>query len=286
LSATVEHSVGIFNFIPSYREAIYEAGKEPMLVVLVSFLVAFAATRGYTRLARKYGWGSGSVGGVHLHHSVPGLILALIGGFLAYTPLAGGAWVHLFGAVVFGVGAALVLDEFALIFHLRDVYWSQEGRSSIDATIMGAIACGVVLVVSAPFGIDEASDRPFFIAFPVIAFNVIWALTCFLKSKPFTGIAGIAITPLAFIGAFRLAKPNSPWAHKFYAPIEGDKRRTTIRAHKLARATARIDHGFGQRCKSWLVDLVGGKPSSPPLPRAEDIGPIPFISRSKQSNPD
>ena len=31
-------------------------------------------------------------------------------------------------AAVFGLGTALVLDEFALILHLRDVYWANEGR--------------------------------------------------------------------------------------------------------------------------------------------------------------
>ena len=39
-------------------------------------------------------------------------------------------------AVVFGLGAALVLDEFALILNLADVYWAPQGRESIDAVIL------------------------------------------------------------------------------------------------------------------------------------------------------
>ena len=66
MHAAVEQSVGIFSFVPGYRGAIDGAGKEPMLVGFVSFLVAFALIRGDTRLARKRGWGSGSVGGVRV----------------------------------------------------------------------------------------------------------------------------------------------------------------------------------------------------------------------------
>jgi hypothetical protein len=43
-------------------------------------------------------------------------------------------------SILYGVGAALTLDEFALWLNLRDVYWSHEGRASIDAVILfGAV---------------------------------------------------------------------------------------------------------------------------------------------------
>jgi hypothetical protein len=281
LDGAAEQSVGVFNFIPGYRDAIYDAGKEPILVVLVSFLIAFACTRGYTRLARRKGWGSGSVGGVHLHHNVPGLILALVGGLLAYTPFSDDPWVRFLGAILFGVGSALVLDEFALIFHLDDVYWSEEGRSSVDATIMGAIACGALLVVSAPFGLDEVEDEPFLIAFTVIAFNVLWALICFVKSKPFVGTAGILLTPIAFVGATRLAKPHSPWARMFYKGVAGPPRTSAWRLQKLVRAELRAQYGFSARLRRWFEDLIGGKPSLPPLPTVEDIGAIPFVTKPR-----
>ncbi len=262
------NGVDVFGFIPGYTEEIYEPGKQPLLIVLLSFLIAFAAVRTYTRLARTRGWGSGSVGGVHLHHDVPGLILALIGGFLAYTPAGDNGWVQLFGAILFGVGAALVLDEFALIFHMEDVYWSQEGRTSVNAAITGAIVAGLLLVVSAPFGIDgRHAGEPGYILFLIVAANVVFALVTFLKGKPFTGAAGIVLPLVAWVGAARLARPSSPWARWFYRPKGTGERRDRLRARKLARARRRAESGFGLRFSRWLVDLVGGKPTPPPLPR-------------------
>ena len=49
-------------------------------------------------------------------------------------------------AIAFGIGAALVLDEFALVLRLADVYWEPEGRESIDAVVLaGGIAVQYVL---------------------------------------------------------------------------------------------------------------------------------------------
>ena len=47
-------------------------------------------------------------------------------------------------AVLFGVGAALVLDEFALILNLADVYWASQGRESIDAVVLFGASLTVV----------------------------------------------------------------------------------------------------------------------------------------------
>ena len=59
----------------------------------------------------------------------------------------------------FGVGAALTLDEFALWVHLDDVYWSKEGRKSIDAIVVAACIGAVLLIGTAPFGVDENVSR-------------------------------------------------------------------------------------------------------------------------------
>ena len=79
-----------------------------------------------------------SVGGVHLHHEVYGIFLLLGTGtaVLTYRPDRPGARVV---AVLFGAGAALTLDEFALWLHLEDVYWSREGRSSVDAVLIALV---------------------------------------------------------------------------------------------------------------------------------------------------
>jgi hypothetical protein len=73
--------------------------------------------------------------GVHLHHLVPGIVatLASATAIIAFRP--GGGPMLLLSAC-FGAGAAFILDEFALLLHLEDVYWTEHGRSSIEATIM------------------------------------------------------------------------------------------------------------------------------------------------------
>jgi hypothetical protein len=143
--------VNLFRFIPGYQTSIYEADKEPLLLLFLSFLITFALARLYTRLARRRGWGSGSAGGVHLHHVVVGVILMSIAGIVAFTQFGNNAVVFDVCAILFGVGLALTLDEFAMIFHLKDVYWAEEGRTSIDALILGVAGAGLLLVSSSPY---------------------------------------------------------------------------------------------------------------------------------------
>jgi hypothetical protein len=75
--------------------------------------------------------------GLHIHHFVWGILLILIVGFLALV-LDRPAW-HPRLAIFFGIGAALTLDEFALWLNLRDVYWQQQGRESVEL-VVGCLA--------------------------------------------------------------------------------------------------------------------------------------------------
>jgi hypothetical protein len=268
--------VDVFRFIPGYTEHIYDAGKEPLFALLVSFLIAFTLTRGYTRLARRRGWGSGNVGGVHLHHVVPGIILVLIAGLLSFTTYVNNEIVYTLAAIVFGAGAALVLDEFALIFHLKDVYWSTEGRASVDATIIGVLITGLLLVTSSPFQLDNDEDpgSPKGIAFSIIAVNLFLAAATLLKGKIFTGISGVFIPLVALVGAIRLAKPYSPWAHRLYEPDRAKSERLRKRrARKLERAWVRYETGWSGRFETWLIDVVGGKPHLRPDGDPADAAP-------------
>jgi hypothetical protein len=53
-------------------------------------------------------------------------------------------------ALVYGICAALILDEFALWLNLRDVYWQRQGRESVEALcIFGGLLLWAVLI--APF---------------------------------------------------------------------------------------------------------------------------------------
>jgi hypothetical protein len=257
--------MNLFGPVPGYETHIYDTGKEALFLLFVSFLIAFALTRLYTRLARVYGWGSASVGGVHLHHAVPGLVLALGAGLLAFTPWGNRSPAQELLAIAFGAGAALVLDEWALIFHLDDVYWSQEGRSSIDAVIIGSIVAGVLLYTASPFGLEESGYRGSRTAvFGLLAANYLLALCCFLKSKPILGASGLLLPVVAVVGAARLAKPRSPWSRWFYEPSRGTAANQAAGARKLAHARRRYDTGWQGRLDRKVSDLIGGPPSNQP----------------------
>jgi hypothetical protein len=245
--------MNVFDRVPGYQTHIYDGGKEALFLLFLSFLIAFALTRLYTRLARDYGWGSASVGGVHLHHAVPGTVLALGAGLFAFTPWGVVSPAQELLAIAFGVGAALVLDEWALIFHLEDVYWSDEGRSSIDAMSVGTVLAGLLLHTASPFGIDTEYQGPRAAVFALLALNYVFAIVCFFKGKPIVGAAGLLVSFFAVVGAVRLAKPHSPWARRFYP--KGSRR--------LERAHRRFDLGWQGRLERKIDDLIGGTPSVP-----------------------
>ncbi len=237
-----------FRFVPGYEHYVFRAGREPLFFLLLAFLLTFVAARSYTRVGRARGWRSGSVRGIHLHHSVPGIIasLAAATAIIAFRP-GGGSMLLL--SALFGLGAALILDEFALILHLDDVYWTEEGRSSIEATLIGFTLAALCLLTTAPLESDPGKDVPHWVLGGVIAVNMSFALIAFLKGKLKLGTFGIFVPGLAILGATRLAKPGSIWAHSFYRSAKLDRSRTRS---ALQRARyARVGH---------LYDLIGGAP--------------------------
>jgi len=124
----------------AYRVHVRSVGQEPRLFAAVAFLVTFLATRLVTHLLLDERGGGGiAVGSVHIHHMVFGLVLILVVGLLDLA-----VTVTRVRAVLFGIGAALVLDEFALILNLADVYWAPQGRESIDAVVIFAAVLVVV----------------------------------------------------------------------------------------------------------------------------------------------
>lgn len=259
---SLEHTLDVFHFIPGYDTNIAAAGKEPLLLLILSFMITFAITRLYTRLARVRGWGSGSVHGVHLHHMVIGILIVLTSGLIAFAAWPTGIGREIL-AILFGSGAALTLDEFALSLYLKDVYWSPEGRSSVDATVMGVMLAALLLVGVSPFGIHDATVGGRWAGVGVLALNIGLAAVTFLKGKLMLGMLSIFIPLLGFVGAIRLGRPNSPWAKWFY---ERSPR-------KLQRSRARYDTGqtWGSRLNRWLTNLIGGVPSKPsPAPPPQD----------------
>src|SRR3954451_25241382 len=128
----------------AYSNHIIDAGKEGEFLVLASFLVTFLIVRLITHAIRadRGPLRNVSVGGRHIHHLVPGILLLIVTGYLAVAidSTVGRRTI----ALCFGVGAALTLDEFALWVNLRDVYWAREGRRSIDAVVVAATLGGLV----------------------------------------------------------------------------------------------------------------------------------------------
>lgn len=131
----------------AYRDEIVATGRELQFLVLLTFLGTFVLTRlvthtiraGRVRLVRNV-----RVGGVHVHHLVPGILLLLVAGYLAIALQVQSD--RRLIAVAYAVGAALTLDEFALWLNLRDVYWAAEGRRSVDAVVIASTIAAVVLV--------------------------------------------------------------------------------------------------------------------------------------------
>lgn len=131
--------------------------RERAMFATLGFVVALAITRGITSALHSAGAGTGGgiiIGGVHIHHLVAGIVILLLVGY---------AWLLLAGvneqpsrrgfrvtALAYGVGSALVLDEFALWLRLKDVYWERQGRESFEAL---AIFAGLLLwaLLIAPF---------------------------------------------------------------------------------------------------------------------------------------
>jgi hypothetical protein len=114
--------------------AVSRTRENSLFNMLASFTVAFGITRGITWTIREKG-GIGPikdvvVGDRHIHHFLPGGILALTaGGFAIGTK---GDKLDKYLAFPFGVGVALVLDESALLLELDDVYWTEEGVLSVQ----------------------------------------------------------------------------------------------------------------------------------------------------------
>jgi hypothetical protein len=230
------------------------AGREALLSLLAASILTFLVVRLYTRLARRYGWQSGRIGGVHLHHMVVGVVLVLGSGMLDISLAPGDTGRELL-AVLFGIGGAFILDEFALTFHLRDVYWTEEGRRSIDACIVWLLLGALLLVGISPFGIHDRTAIPRTIGFAVIAVNIVLSVVTCLKGKLTFGLLSVFLPPVGLVTAVRLARPGSVWAQCFY-PVEGDK---------LGRAIARFHPEASQieRIRIRAFDLVGGAPDRP-----------------------
>jgi hypothetical protein len=114
--------------------AVSRTRENSLFNMLASFSVTFGITRGITRYIREHG-GLGPVqnvvvGSRHIHHFIPGGVIALAAGGVAIGMK--GSEYDKYLALPFGIGVALVLDESALLVELEDVYWTEEGVLSVQ----------------------------------------------------------------------------------------------------------------------------------------------------------
>jgi hypothetical protein len=125
------------------HERIPDRPRRRLFLSSISFFLTFATVRILTYcIHHQVGpFHDISMGGRHIHHMVWGILLLLIVGYGWLCEVGTGVGqssilASRLMALLYGAGAALTLDEFALWLNLRDVYWAREGRSSVDAAIL------------------------------------------------------------------------------------------------------------------------------------------------------
>lgn len=245
-----------------FDQNIVEPGKLPLLLALASFVLTFAITRVITRMIRagKGPFRNFTPGGVHVHHVVPGVVLSVVGGFGAVASGRHG-FTAAACAVVFGMGAGLVLDEFALILHMDDVYWTEQGRQSVEVVVLTAALVLLVLGGFSPLGVNELSDDEQQGRLGVIlslVINFCFVLISLFKGKARMAVVGTLVPFVALFGAVRLARPTSMWAKRFY------RNRHRARSKAVLRAYHHDVRWAGPRRR--FQDLIGGAPDRVPAP--------------------
>jgi hypothetical protein len=252
----------------------------PLLCCLIAFLLTFLMTRTIVRYIRhradndapRKWWQPRNLGHgtLHIHHVVIGVILVMVSGVTMVTlAVDGGVAEFTAAAIFFGIGAALVLDEFALILHLEDVYWAEDGRTSVDAVFAAVAVAGLLIMGFSPLSFLNVGiwrdDHSIVVRAIVVAMAVLTlalAVVVLLKGKVWTGLVGMFITPLLVVGAVRLSRPHAPWARWRY----------TGRPHKMYRALER-ERKFRRpvvQAKLWLQDAVSGMPQFPDDQRVDE----------------
>ncbi len=238
-----------------YNDVVADEGRQRAFACLAALLISFFLIRTSARMTRRFSWWPGGVetdGGVHLHHFVWGIFLMLCSGFIGVSLHLHPPWAGII-AVIFGVGAGLTLDEFALWTRMEDVYWSEKGRSSIEAVaVVGTV--GLLIVVGVrPFDLDAPASAVTVSA--VIALSLAVSVVALLKGRIPLGVVGLFILPAGLVGAVRIGHPESPWARHRYPPGSG----------KLARARHRFEDpdSLAARIRTRCLNAVGGRPSTP-----------------------
>ncbi|MGK2954188.1 MAG: hypothetical protein ACSLFI_00725 [Solirubrobacterales bacterium] len=237
-----------------WNDQLVENDQQALFMVIVGFLGSFIFIRISTRLMRseRFAWWPGSIvseGGVHLHHLVFGIVTMMLAGtlgfaFFQYSPI------FELSALAFGIGVGLTIDEFALWVHLDDVYWAEEGRRSIDATVVACLVLLLLIFGVRPFEVTTADTAALIASIMVALFIIVVVGICFLKERILHGVVGFFIWPVALYGAWRIGKPNSPWGKRRYGEKNPEKQALAEVRFSPERRT--------ERFKEKFRDVVGG----------------------------
>jgi hypothetical protein len=155
----------------------------------------------------------------------------------------------------------LVLDEYALILHLSDVYWEEDGRTSVDAVFAAVAVAGLLIMGLHPLmfflpmwhGADSIALRAG--VGGVMALALPLAVVVLMKGKVWTGLLGMFIVILLVIGAIRLSRPHAPWARWRYTTQPDKMRRAMARERRWRRPVV--------QAKLWLQCAIAGTPRLP-----------------------
>ncbi len=238
----------------------FHSEKLPAFALLIGMVLTFLGLRANTHLIRRgVSWWPGNLhrGTVHVHHMVIGVVVMFPVGVVEFAMRPGSPWAEIL-AFLFGGAAGAVLDEFALVFHLKDVYWEREGRKSITTVFLAVAFTCFMAVGITPLGYSNPLSQVAIVEISVIGImvgNLVCVSLAFLKGRQWMGFVGLFIPIFAIAVAFRLARPQSVWARWRYAP----------RPLKMAKAEKRaedFERHWGRR-QRWLVDVFAGAPSGP-----------------------
>lgn len=251
---------------------IIDRGRLPLLCCLVAFILTFFVTRTCARIIRRRpsdapppSWWQPRniyIGSVHVHHVAVGVLVVMVSGLALVTlSVDGRAPEFAVSATFFGIGAALVLDEYALILHLSDVYWEEDGRTSVDAVFAAVAVAGLLTLGFHPlmFVLAIWSDTNSLIWHAALVGGVVLtlplAVVVLFKGKVWTGLLGMFLVVLLIVGAIRLSRPHAPWARWRYSARPDKMRRALQRERTLRRPVV--------RAKLWLQCAVAGTPRLP-----------------------
>lgn len=137
------HGISLRRLLAIYRRHFHGQREERQFLASLAFLLTFATARAITHAirAQRGPFHNISHGTTHIHHLVWGIFSILGVGFVWLHQFGTGllrasAWGSRLTSLLYGLGAALTLDEFALWLDLEDVYWARQGRDSIDAVVL------------------------------------------------------------------------------------------------------------------------------------------------------